>query len=163
MERQGILFDLDMTLVNTSGLATLRKQRLWSQVYSHISDTVLFPGIRDLIRELSGVYKIGVVTTSPRPYAERVVRFHSLPITVVAAYHDTSNHKPHPEPLLYACQKLGIIPSRTASIGDELGDFKASSSAGMEYFHAIWGGSDSQEIPRERLCRSASELRDRLL
>jgi len=163
MGRQGIIFDLDMTLVDTSNLASLRKQRLWKQVYSHIAETATFPGVGELIRELSEIYKVGVVTTSPRPYAERVVQFHSLPISVLAAYHDTANHKPHPEPLLYACQILGLAPSMTVSIGDELSDFKASSSAGMEYFHALWSGNNSSGVPQGICCKSVSDLRDRLL
>ena len=163
MEQQGVLFDLDMTLVDTSRLAVLRKQRLWKQVYSHISETAIYPGIKEFILELSGIYKVGVVTTSPRPYAERVVQYHTLPISIVAAYHDTSNHKPHPAPLLYACQSLGLSPSMSFSIGDEFSDYKASNAAGMEYLHAAWGSNSLSGIPSELLCRTVAALRERLL
>jgi len=163
MQWLGVLFDLDMTLVDTSCLKPLRKQRLWKEVYSHIPKTVVFPGMSELVHELSGICKMGVVTSAPRPYAERVVLFHSLPITVLSTYHDTSYHKPHPEPLLNGCQKLGIDPSMVISIGDEINDFKASQSAGIRYFHAVWGGNNLQGVPQELLCASVSDLRDRLL
>lgn len=41
-------------------------------------------------------------------------------------------HKPDPEPLLLAAQKLGVKPEETVYIGDVENDLKAAHAAGMK-------------------------------
>ena len=42
-----VLFDLDMTLVNTSMLESLRSQRKWSEVYKRVPETRLLYDPKD--------------------------------------------------------------------------------------------------------------------
>lgn len=59
---------------------------------------------------------------------------------------DTQNHKPHPEPLLKAVEKLNIEPYDCIYIGDTLADYKSSKSAGMDFALAKWGAFDISGI-----------------
>ncbi|MBC8147262.1 MAG: HAD hydrolase-like protein [Bacteroidetes bacterium] len=97
-----------MTLVDTSCFEELRNQRLWSQIYSNTKNTKIYDGISELVSELVKYYKVGIVTSSPRTYAERIIDYYSLNIPVLSAYHDTKNHKPHPEPIIKGCQVLQL-------------------------------------------------------
>jgi HAD superfamily hydrolase (TIGR01549 family) len=160
MEFRGLIFDLDMTLVDTSCLESLRQQRQWQNVYSSIPDTVLYPGVRELISELTQKYVSGVVTSSPRSYAEKVLEYHSLSTEVLVAYHDTSYHKPHPAPFIMACQKLGIPPSQIVSIGDQENDYLAAQAAGLAHYHAGWAAERYPTLPEALNCPSIIHLRD---
>ncbi|GAA5578824.1 hypothetical protein Pgin02_01853 [Porphyromonas gingivalis] len=46
---KSIIFDLDLTLVDTSVLEELRKKRNWNTVYSLIPSTSLYDGIREIL------------------------------------------------------------------------------------------------------------------
>lgn len=81
------------------------------------------------IRELGLPY--GIVTSSPRTYAESVVRHHQLQVAVVTAYHDTRMHKPHPAPLLHGMSALGVHSG--IYLGDDAKDEEAASAAQLAY------------------------------
>lgn len=51
----------------------------------------------------------GIVTSSPRPYCERVVKYFSFNPQFCVCYHDTKRHKPHPAPIRYAINQLQSI------------------------------------------------------
>lgn len=143
-QKKGILFDLDQTLVDTSSLYGLRKQRNWRVVFERIHLTKLYPGIKELLNELKEHYKIGIVTSSISKYAEKVIRHHQIPIPLFAAYHDTAEHKPHPAPILLGIKKLGCLANDTISIGDETRDVIAAQRAGAVAIAVTWG-LDSQD------------------
>jgi phosphoglycolate phosphatase-like HAD superfamily hydrolase len=139
----GLLFDLDQTLVLTRALQQLRDRRQWSHIDAHLhltrlpsEDTLTFlQHIRPLVR-------LGIVTSSPRRYAESVVAHHHLNIPVLAAWQDTpGKHKPDPEPLLFAARKLALPPSRCIHVGDQDNDIVAAHRAGMLSLYLSWDGS----------------------
>lgn len=127
---EGFIFDLDMTLVDTSSLKELRERGEWSRVKDLLGRTFLFPGVKETIDHLKLYYRIGVVTSSPRGYAEQVLSFHGLEIPVVAAYHDTVSHKPDPEPYLHAIKKMKLNPSEEGIL--VVGDHEEDMIAGVE-------------------------------
>lgn len=55
---------------------------------------------------------------------------------------DTTEHKPHPMPLLKAAQMLDISPAELIYVGDTAFDAEASRQAGMDFALALWGASD---------------------
>ena len=127
-EQHAIIFDLDMTLIDTSALIELRENRRWKEVYDKFELTHLYPHARKLITHYGLYYKVGVVTSSPRTYAEKLLEYHNLDIPVITAYHDTKNHKPSPDPLLHAIKKMDLNPMKDIiiTIGDEVSDIKAA-------------------------------------
>jgi pyrophosphatase PpaX len=53
---------------------------------------------------------------------------------------DTSEHKPHPEPLLRALELLGGVPKeRAAYVGDSPFDVEAAKAAGLSSVAVSWG------------------------
>jgi len=160
---KGIIFDLDMTLVDTSCLEELRSQRLWSKVYSEIKNTTIYEGVPELISELKHYYKVGVVTASPRPYAERVIDYFSLNIPVLSAYHDTKKHKPHSEPIIKGCQVLQLEAEEVISIGDEIKDVIASNSAGVASSYVSWGTNTNLVTNSDFQFKTVREIKEFLI
>ncbi len=52
--------------------------------------------------------------------------------SIAVAYEDTINHKPHPEPLLFAAKQLGFSVRECVYIGDMETDVRAAKAAGMK-------------------------------
>lgn len=85
--------------------------------------------------------KWGIVTNKPHRY--------TLPLMQALGYAeraaclvsgDTYAHaKPHPEPLLKACQLIGVAAAECLYLGDDLRDMQAANSAGMRGIIATYG------------------------
>ncbi len=159
----GILFDLDMTLVDTSLLFELRQNRQWSDVYRNIPKTKIYDGIFDLLQDLQSKYLLGIVTSSPRTYAERLTLFHGIDIPILTAYHDTDLHKPNPAPIVHGCQQIGLNPHEIISIGDDPIDIDASNSAGTTSIFVSWGGNSGNCVTAKYYCNTIEELKTLLL
>jgi phosphoglycolate phosphatase-like HAD superfamily hydrolase len=80
----------------------------------------------------------GIVTTTPRRYAESLLRYHGIDLPVLVAYHDTSRHKPSPDPLIEAARRIGVAPHRCVHVGDAMTDDKAARAAGMTSLLVAW-------------------------
>jgi phosphoglycolate phosphatase-like HAD superfamily hydrolase len=97
---------------------------------------------------------IGVVTTSPRPYAERLLEHLGLDVPVLVAYHDVGRRKPHPDPILRALEILGVPPTRAAHVGDRAEDDVAARAAGVASVLVDW----SARTLVTGVCRSWDEV-----
>jgi pyrophosphatase PpaX len=85
--------------------------------------------------------RLGVVTAKRRATVE--LAFASVPLghlfeTVVGG-DETEKHKPDPEPLLLAAQRMGADPKKTAYVGDSPFDVGAAKAAGMFAIAVTWG------------------------
>ena len=80
----------------------------------------------------------------------------------VVAADDTERHKPHPEPLLLALDRLRADPGEAAYVGDSPFDVQAARAAGVFSVAVTWGGIHAAErLARERpdaLVHDAEEL-----
>ena len=162
VKHEGILFDLDLTLVDSSILFELREKRLWSEVYKNIPKTTVYDGVHEMIDELKPSFKFGIVTSSPRTYAERLTSFHGIEIPILTAYHDTRLHKPDPSPIIHGSNQLGLSPSQVISIGDDPKDITASNIAGATSIFVTWGESKANNNNANHICNSIIELKSLL-
>lgn len=138
-----IIFDLDMTLVDSSIAEYARKRREWQNVYSMIPRFLLYPGMDSVfsfIRENGN--KVAVVSTSPRPYVERVCRYFDIPTNVILGYHDCGRIKPAPDGFFRAMSALNISPDNTISFGDRAIDIEAANAAGVISVACLWGTNE---------------------
>ena len=99
-------------------------------------------GMEDvLVRLREDGRRLGVVTAKRRDTAQlafdRVGLGHFFE-TVVGG-DETERHKPDPEPLLLAAERLGADPAETAYVGDSPFDIRAAKAAGMHAIAVTWG------------------------
>lgn len=142
-----IIFDLDLTLVDTTIVEQARHDRNWQLAYSLIPQCTIYDGlieVLDIIRK----YNINtcIVSTSPRKYVENVVNHFNIPINKIIGYHDAKPIKPHPAPMLKALELLGCEAKNAISFGDRVIDIQASNAAGIESVACFWGTKERSEL-----------------
>jgi pyrophosphatase PpaX len=91
--------------------------------------------------------RLGIVTAKRRQTVE--LAFARIPIehlfeTVVGG-DETKKHKPDPEPLLLALERLGAAPDEAVYVGDAPFDIKAAKAAGLYSVGVSWGGIHGRE------------------
>jgi pyrophosphatase PpaX len=124
-------------------------------------------GIDDLLVRLKDEgRRLGLVTAKRRATVE--LAFNVLPLrelfeTVVGG-DETKAHKPDPEPLLLAAERLNVDPKRCAYVGDSPFDIRAAKAAEMYAIAVTWGGiHDRGKLEAEEpdaIVDSAEELYD---
>jgi pyrophosphatase PpaX len=103
-----------------------------------------FPGVPETIAEIGRRgYALGVVTSKGREIARRGLRLIGLAdrFSIAVFQEDTILHKPHPDPLWLALDRLGLRdrPDRVVYVGDSTHDLKAGRAAGVRTVAALWG------------------------
>jgi pyrophosphatase PpaX len=87
--------------------------------------------------------KLGIVTAKRhRTVALALERFPALAdaFDVVVGFEDTERHKPDPDPVLLAVDRLAGTPSEAAYVGDSPFDIGAAKAAGVYAVAVGWGG-----------------------
>jgi pyrophosphatase PpaX len=109
--------------------------------------------------------RLGIVTA--KRHASVQLAFEQLPgleanFDVVVGAEDTSRHKPDPEPLLVALERLDAAPDAAAYVGDSPFDIRAAKAAGVHAVAVAWGGIHGTDVlEREKpdaLVRHAEDL-----
>ena len=92
----GVIFDLDQTIIDSRIAQAERTSRNWKNAYELIPSMRPYKDIVNLIHELlkQGI-EVAVVTSSPRPYCERILNWLGITGVVTVCYHDTEKHKRH--------------------------------------------------------------------
>ncbi|MBI3184626.1 MAG: HAD-IA family hydrolase [Myxococcales bacterium] len=158
MPPTAFLFDLDMTLVDSSALDDWRTRQLWQHVRANMGQVKPFAFSTVSAHELPGRLKalghrVAVVTSSPRWYAEQLLSQFGVTYDALVAYGDTTQHKPDPEPINAALATLGAAAEDAYHIGDAPIDVEASYHAGVASIGAGWGVRDL-----ETFCSAAPDI-----
>jgi pyrophosphatase PpaX len=116
------------------------------------ADLRAFPGVEDVLERLRDEgRKLGVVTSKRRRTVG--LAFAVLPIAgyfdAVVTADDTPRHKPRPEPVLLALERLGARAENAAFVGDSPFDIGAGKAAGVFTVAVSWGGIHGEERLRE--------------
>lgn len=110
---------------------------------NHIcAHTTLFNGIKELIDCLDkDNIPWGIITNKPHIY--------TVPLMQALGYADRAaclisgdtcaNAKPHPEPMLKACEIIGVAPEYCLYLGDDLRDMQAANAVAMRGVIANYG------------------------
>ena len=113
--------------------------------------TRLFPGmdaVLDTIERRGARW--GVVTNKHAWLTEPLLEalgLHRRAACVVSG--DSAAHpKPHPAPLLLACERLSIAPGAAVYVGDSRSDVESGRAAGMATLSAGWGYFDPGDPPQ---------------
>ncbi len=104
--------------------------------------TSLFDGMEAVLQDIEARgLKWGVVTNKPHRFTVPVMAGLGLQTRagVIISGDTTAHAKPHPLPLLTACEQLGVDPAATLYVGDDLRDIQAAKAAHMPSAAAAWG------------------------
>lgn len=139
---KSIIFDLDLTLIDSSIAEEARNNRDWARVYSLIPQFKLYEGIEDVFQQIRlGGNKTAIVSTAPSSYVRRVVNYFNMPVSTIIGYHDAAK-KPSPAGMLLALQNMGVSSKDTISFGDRVIDIIASKAAGIQSVACMWGSKE---------------------
>ena len=113
-------------------------------------DTVLFPGMEELLEQLENKnINWGIVTNKPSYLTDpllKALNLTSRSISIVSG--DTLEHnKPHPAPLLFACEQAGCNFNECIYIGDAERDIEAANRADMLSIVALFGYIAETDTP----------------
>jgi len=221
-QTEAILFDLDVTLIDTTDLILQCFRFSWSTVcgFEHSRDTLIetfgtplrdamhrlldhgsvhndipgtgseestveellgayrtfnvlnhdalarpFEGTREVLAELRRRgYSIAVVTSKGRELGLRGLKLCCLDDLLDSAIflEDTVAHKPHPEPILAALERLKTTADAAVYVGDSRHDIIAAQAAGVRTVGALWGPSPRAELELERPSFVAESITDLL-
>lgn len=129
---------------------TYRNQFLDIYKSNIASQTRLFEGMDELLAKLEQQnIRWGVVTNKPSWLTDPLMD--ALLLTQRAACvisGDTlSERKPHPAPILYACQLTGAEPDECLYVGDAQRDIEAGNRAGLTTLAALFGYIEVNDDP----------------
>ena len=109
--------------------------------------TGLLPGVRETVARLRGRgLALGIVSTKYRYRIEGILRREGLlaPFAAIVGGEDVTAHKPDPEGLRLAMERLGAGPEETLYVGDSVTDAEAARRAGVS-FVAVLSGTTPRE------------------
>jgi len=140
-------------------LEFLERYQVGCAVHSHLYD-----GMAELLADIEkGGLIWGVVTNKPVRFAEPIMQQLGLAerSAVLICPDHVTHSKPHPEPLLLACERLNLDPAAVLFVGDDLRDIESGRDAGTKtvavsygYIHPDdnpnhWGADKVVDHPRE--------------
>lgn len=131
-----------------SDYETMRDEFLHFYAKRLCHDTRLFPGMTDVLDRLDANHlPWGIVTNKPARFTQplmHALELHQRAACIISG-DDTTNTKPHPEPLLTACRQIDVTPQNCIYLGDDIRDVKASLAAGIKPIVALYGylGNDT--------------------
>ena len=104
--------------------------------------TRCYTGVADVVASLAARgHPLAVVTSKATPIANQSLTFVGLDryFPVVVGFDDTKRHKPDPEPVRYALERLGVAAGHAVFVGDSPHDVHAGNAAGVTTVAALWG------------------------
>lgn len=104
--------------------------------------TTIFPGVMETVlwARAEG-HRTGIVTSKGRIMTGRSLRHVGLAdaFDTIVTYEETTRHKPLPDPVHLALERLGMPPERAWFVGDSPHDMAAGQAAGVRTAAAMWG------------------------
>lgn len=110
----------------------------------------LFAGIRELLDALDAEgMPWGIITNKHARFTTPLVKALKLDVgaAIVVSGDTTAAPKPAPDPMLYACAKVGVNPERCWYVGDDLRDIQAAHAANMRAIAAAYGYLGTGDAP----------------
>lgn len=111
-------------------------------------------------------FKIGLVTGKIEYFAERHLKNAGFDLNMfgaIVSFETTKKHKPDPEPLHYALDKLDVRPEETVYVGDSISDFECAKNAGIRYVAVLTGSLERAEVEKlgvKNIVKSVTDLPD---
>lgn len=123
-----------------------------------------FPGVAEGLASICALgLRAAVVTNKSRHTAATLLERLGLSqwIEVIVGGDSCAQRKPHPQPLLVACQALEVTPAQALMVGDSTIDVQAARAAGMRIVCVPYGyneGGDPRTLPCDAFVETLGEL-----
>ncbi len=132
------------------GFEALRGEFL--EIYSNniARHSRLFPGMEEVLAELENNGSLwGIVTNKPGWLTAPLMEEMGLGdrADCIVSGDTLEMRKPHPAPILHACELLNCSPEEAIYIGDTMGDIAAGTGAGMKTLIAAYGYISEHATP----------------
>lgn len=138
------------------------------QMANHDRLVRCYDGVVDTVQCLHQAgHQLGIVTSKSEALAMR-----GLAHVGLARYMDTivgcdasTRHKPDPEPVRIALERLDCAPENAVFVGDSVHDVLAGNAAGVRTLAALWGACKREDLEPGKpggYLAHISELRERL-
>jgi phosphoglycolate phosphatase len=140
--------------LRAAGAGEERYQAAWASYQQHYARingqfATVYEGVEPGLRALRerGI-RLACVTNKPTAFARELLARKQLAgfFEVVLGGDACERKKPHPEPLLRACEALGVPPERTLVIGDSSNDAAAARAAGCPVLLVTYGYNHGQPV-----------------
>ncbi|MDH5357871.1 MAG: phosphoglycolate phosphatase [Gammaproteobacteria bacterium] len=145
------LLDLGFGLTPNHPEYTALQQRFLELYQENIArETALFEGMREVIEQLEDAnIAWGIITNKPAFLTEPLLIALGLidRAACVVSGDTTAYSKPHPAPMLHACELIKLSPEACIYIGDAERDIEAAKNANMQSILARYGYLGSQDDP----------------
>jgi len=109
----------------------------------------LYPGVKEAMEFLKETdVKIGCVTNKAAQFTLPIIKDLGLAdyFEIVVCGDTLDKKKPDPMPLLYAAEKLGVLPESSLMLGDSMSDVKAARAAGFNIICMSYGYNHGEDI-----------------
>lgn len=117
--------------------------------YDNFTELIeIFPGILDLLEELKARgYRTGIVTSRLWHTTEMGLKKYDMEqyFDAIVTCDDTDKHKPDPEPVNIALERLGSKPEETIMVGDSKFDILSAKNAGVRAALVSWAVAINDE------------------
>jgi len=111
--------------------------------------TTPYPGVVSLLEwARQEGHATGIVTSKGRGMTARSLGHVGLAdaFDTIVTYEETERHKPAPEPVLLALDRLGISADRALFVGDSPHDMYSGRAAGVRTAAALWGPFTREQL-----------------
>jgi phosphoglycolate phosphatase len=110
--------------------------------------TRLLPDAREAVERAASFARLGVVTTKTGKYSIELLEHLGLMsfFDVLVGSEDVTRHKPHPEPVHKALEKMGASAEGAWLVGDTPMDVEAALAAGVKPFAVTCGYGDPKTL-----------------
>jgi pyrophosphatase PpaX len=123
------------------------------QMANHDALVHIYDGVPEMLQGLSDAgHPMGIVTSKAGALASR-----GLTHTGIAHFFETvvgmdscKRHKPDPEPVMIALDRLGHGPERAWFVGDSVHDMESGNAAGVQTVGALWGPFTAEDLAPSR-------------
>jgi HAD superfamily hydrolase (TIGR01549 family) len=120
-------------------------------------------GVQEMLKKLAGRYPMCTISTGGAARVERFLAHYEVDhlFRAVIGAQTTRRMKPHPEPLCFAANAMGVKPEECLMIGDTTIDIRTGVSAGAQTVGVLCGFGTEAELRRTGaglILRTTSDL-----
>ena len=123
----------------------------------------MMAGVQEMLLTLSGRYPMCTISTGTAPRVETFLTHYRVRehFTAVVGAQTTRRMKPHPDPLLFAAEAMGVDPAECLMIGDTTMDIRTGVAAGAQTVGVLCGFGTERELRQagaDLILRTTSDL-----